>query len=76
MLEVMLLGILVALIKIAELPRRTPESACSPSAPLVLLIPAIMVNFDDRELWQRVEWVDGETPPLAAAELAAAQAPR
>ncbi len=76
MLEVMLLGILVALIKIAELATVDAGIGLFAVGALVLLIPAIVVNFDDRELWQRVEWVDGETPRLGAADRAAAQVPR
>jgi hypothetical protein len=36
----------------------------------ILLIPAIMTNFDKREVWQRVVWSSGELPappPLGAA---------
>jgi paraquat-inducible protein A len=66
MLEVMLLGILVALIKIAELATVDPGIGMYAVGGLVLLIPAILVTFDDRELWQRLEWVDGETPPPEA----------
>ena len=40
---------------------------------LVLLFPAIMVTFDARELWRRVEWADGEMPPAAAARAAFAR---
>ncbi len=67
MLEVMLLGILVALIKIAELATVDAGIGLFAVGALVLLIPAIMVNFNDRDVWQRTEWVDGETPPLDAA---------
>jgi paraquat-inducible protein A len=76
MLEVMLLGILVALIKIAELATVEAGIGMYCVGALVLLIPAIMVTFNPRALWQRVQWVDGETPPVQAAEPAAAQAPR
>src|SRR5271170_84325 len=76
MLEVMLLGILVALIKIAELATVDAGIGMYCVGALVLLIPAIAVNFNDRDLWQKVEWADGETPPLAAAEVATVQAPR
>lgn len=75
MLEVMLLGILVALIKIAELATVEPGTGMFCVGALVLLIPAIAVNFDERHLWQRVEWVDGETPPLLPEPIAT-QAPR
>ncbi|HEV2976334.1 MAG TPA: paraquat-inducible protein A [Casimicrobiaceae bacterium] len=76
MLEVMLLGILVALIKIAELATVDAGIGMFAVGALVVLIPAIAVNFNDRDLWQRLEWIDGETPPASATELAAAQAPR
>jgi paraquat-inducible protein A len=65
MLEVMMLGILVALIKIAELATVEAGIGMYAVGSLVLLFPAIVVNFDARELWQRVEWADGELPPLA-----------
>jgi paraquat-inducible protein A len=64
MLEVMLLGILVALIKIAQLATVQAGIAMYAVGALVLLVPAIMVSFDARELWQRIEWVDGEMPLL------------
>ena len=54
MLEVVMLGILVALIKIAQLATVEPGIGMYAFGALVLLIPAIMVNFDPAELWQRV----------------------
>lgn len=74
MLEVMMLGILVALIKIAELASVEPGIGLYAVGALVLLYPAIAVNFNDRELWQRVEWADGEMPP-SATEPPAAESP-
>jgi paraquat-inducible protein A len=62
MLEVVMLGLLVALIKIAELATIDPGIGLYAFGAVVLLIPAIMVNFDARELWHRVEWADGEIP--------------
>jgi paraquat-inducible protein A len=75
MLEVMMLGILVALIKIAELATVDAGIGMYAVGALVLLFPAIVVNFNVRELWQRVEWVDGEMPLLAPAEVAVAESP-
>jgi paraquat-inducible protein A len=66
MLEVMMLGILVALVKIAELATVTAGLGMYAFGALVLLLPAIAVTFDSREIWQRLRWVDGETPPPAA----------
>ena len=61
--EVMLLGILVALIKIAELASVDVGVGLYAVGALVLLFPAIMVTFDPAEIWQRVEWANGEFPP-------------
>ena len=56
--EVMMLGILVALIKIAELANVEPGIGLYAVGALVILFPAIMVTFDPGEIWQRVEWAD------------------
>jgi paraquat-inducible protein A len=61
--EVMMLGILVALIKIAELANVQADIGMYAMGALVLLFPAIMVSFDPDEIWQRVEWADGSVPP-------------
>jgi paraquat-inducible protein A len=76
MLEVMLLGILVALIKIAELATVQAGIGMYAVGALVLLFPAIMVTFDPRELWQKVVWADGEMPHPALAGTPAAESPR
>ena len=60
--EVMLLGILVALIKIAELATVDPGVGLYAVGALVGLLAAIMVTFDQREVWKRVEWSDGRVP--------------
>jgi paraquat-inducible protein A len=72
MLEVMLLGILVALIKIAELATVDVGIGMFAVGALILLIPAVMVTFDPDDIWQRVEWADGGTaPPVPPAPRAA-----
>jgi len=73
MLEVMMLGILVALIKIAQLATVQAGIGMYAVGVVMLLFPAIMVTFDARELWQRIEWVDGEMPPLAPSGGAVAE---
>lgn len=65
--EVMMLGILVALIKIAELARVDPGVGMYAVGALVMLFPAIMVTFDPREVWKRIEWADGQVPPPPGA---------
>lgn len=54
MFEVMLLGILVALIKIAELASVSPGIGLYALAILALLFPALIVSIDTRDLWSRV----------------------
>lgn len=58
MLEVVMLGILVALTKIAQLATVDPGIGMYAFGAVVMLIPAIMVNFDAREIWRRVKWAD------------------
>jgi len=67
MLEVMMLGILVALVKISEL--ATVETGIGMYAifALMILFPAIATSFDVRSLWRTVEWADEETPPSGFA---------
>ena len=63
--EVMMLGILVALIKIAELAEVEAGVGIFGMGGLVILFPAIMSTFDPDEIWQRVEWADGGVPSAA-----------
>lgn len=76
MLEVMMLGILVALIKIAEL--ATVEAGIGMFAvfALMLLVPALMVTFDARELWKSVTWADGQPPSPLTVGVAATDTAR
>jgi paraquat-inducible protein A len=54
--EVMLLGILVALIKIAALATVIPGVGLYAMGVLVVLLAAIKLTFDPRQVWQRLEW--------------------
>ena len=58
MTEVMILGILVALIKIAELATVEAGIAMYAVGALVVLFPAIMLTVDAREAWKRIQWAD------------------
>ena len=69
MIEVMILGILVALIKIAELATVAPGVGMYAVGGLVVLFPAIMVTFQPREIWRRVVWADGGEPPPEAGQM-------
>jgi paraquat-inducible protein A len=58
MVEVMLLGILVSLIKIAELATVITGIAMWAVAGLIVLLAAMSSSFDPDEVWLRVEWAD------------------
>ena len=57
--EVMMLGILVALIKIAELATVEPGIGMYAVGGLIVLFAAIMGTFHPREVWKRIKWADG-----------------
>lgn len=61
MLEVVMLGILVALTKIAQLATVEPGLGMYAFGAAILMMPVIMTNFDKRELWRRAQWNDPET---------------
>jgi paraquat-inducible protein A len=56
MLEVVMLGILVALTKIAELATVDPGIGMYAFGAAILLIPAILGKLDKHELWQKIGW--------------------
>lgn len=56
LLEVMLLGMLVALVKIAQLASVSAGIGILSVAALAVLFPMIMAHFDAREIWERIEW--------------------
>jgi paraquat-inducible protein A len=72
MVEVMMLGVLVALIKIAELATVTPGIGMFAAGALVALLAAMTVSFDPREVWRRVPWTGGEKRPGSPARRPAA----
>lgn len=68
MIEVMMVGVLVALIKIAELATVIPGTALFVLGVLVFLLAWIQSTFDVRDVWDRVEWADEAAAPQAASE--------
>jgi paraquat-inducible protein A len=58
MIEVMILGVLVALIKIADYAKVIPGLALFVLGALIFLIAAIEASFDPRDVWERVEWAE------------------
>ena len=58
-----MLGIMVALIKIAEVASVGAGIGMYAVFALMILIPSILVTFDARELWSRVTWIDAGAGP-------------
>jgi paraquat-inducible protein A len=58
MIEVMLLGVLVALTKIADYATVIPGVALFALFALVFLLASMQSGFDPREVWDRVRWAD------------------
>jgi paraquat-inducible protein A len=71
MVEVMMLGVLVALVKIAELATVVPGIGMFAIFGLMILFPAIVSSFDADEIWRRIEWTDGEAPQAPSGPAAA-----
>jgi paraquat-inducible protein A len=76
MLEVVMLGVLVALTKIAQLAKVDPGIGMYAFGATILLIPAIMTNFDKRALWHKIEWSDAFVPEQAPLAPALAHPPK
>ena len=76
MVEVMMLGILVSLVKIAALAKVVPGAGLFAAGGLIVLLAAMSSSFDPREAWSRVRWANGGWPqrtlPSEAADAAEA----
>jgi len=71
MIEVMLIGVLVALTKIADYATVIPGVALFALGALVFLLAAMQSGFDPREVWDRVEWADAHARnPVAGQQMA------
>jgi paraquat-inducible protein A len=68
MTEVMMLGILVALFKIAQLATVLPGIGMYAAGAFIFLLAAVLVTFDAHEVWARVEWADGTRPSAPVAD--------
>ncbi len=78
MVEVMVLGLLVTLVKIASLATVTPGIGIFAAGGFVAVSAAMTASFDPREAWSRVRWANGEWPgpPPVREETATAEAGR
>jgi paraquat-inducible protein A len=58
MIEVMMLGVLVALTKIADYATVIPGVALFVLGALVFVLAAMQTNFDPREVWEKIQWAE------------------
>lgn len=63
MIEVMILGVLVALIKIADYAKVIPGISLYVLGALIFIIAAIEASFDPQDVWERVDWADAPARP-------------
>jgi paraquat-inducible protein A len=63
MIEVMMIGVLVALIKIADYATVIPGIALYALGVLVFVLAAMQAGFDPREVWARVRWAEETGAP-------------
>ncbi len=67
MIEVMMLGVLVALIKIADYATVIPGLALFVLGALIFVLAGMQSSFDAREVWERIQWADGGARREASA---------
>jgi len=68
MIEVMMLGVLVALVKIADYATVIPGMALFVLWVLVFLLAGIQASFDSREVWERIQWAEDGARRSSARE--------
>jgi paraquat-inducible protein A len=60
MIEVMMLGVLVALIKIADYATVIPGVALFVLGALIFVLAGMQASFDPHEVWERIQWASSE----------------
>ena len=75
MIEVMLIGVMVALIKIAELATVIPGVALFALGALVFVLAGMQAAFDPREVWERIEWAEAGARPATVGNRTAEVTP-
>ena len=68
MIEVMMLGVLVALVKIADYATVVPGMALFVLWGLVFLLAGMQASFDSREVWERIQWAEAGARPDSTGE--------
>ena len=61
MIEVMMVGVLVALVKIADYATVIPGQALFALGVLVFVLAGMQANFDPRQIWERIEWAEARS---------------
>jgi paraquat-inducible protein A len=61
MIEVMLLGVLVSITKIADYATVIPGQALFALGVLVFVLAGMQANFDPRQIWERIEWAEARS---------------
>jgi paraquat-inducible protein A len=74
MLEVMMLGVLVALVKITDYATVIPGMALFVLGMLVFLLAGMQASFDPREVWEVIEWAESGTRHASSVDRTAAGA--
>ena len=68
MIEVMMLGVLVALIKIMDYATVIPGLALFTLGALIFLLAGMQASFDSREVWERIQWAEAGARRGAAGD--------
>src|SRR6266851_10463882 len=68
MIEVMMVGVLVALVKIADYATVIPGLALFALWVLVFILAGMQASFDSREVWEKIEWAQAGARRGAAGE--------
>jgi paraquat-inducible protein A len=69
MIEVMMVGVLVALVKIADYATVIPGLALFVLWVLVFVMAGMQASFDSREVWEKIRWADEGQRDTAGAGL-------
>jgi paraquat-inducible protein A len=73
MIEVMMLGVLVALVKIADYATVIPGLALFLLGALVFVLAGMQAAFDSREVWERIQWAAEDVRSSTAGDQAVAE---
>ena len=66
MLEVMMLGILISLIKLSDIATMIPGVGMYAVGVLIVLLALIKISFEPDAIWQRIQWIHPVPPPDSA----------